>query len=126
MISHLDHLVLTVASLDVACSFYERALKFKRSDVPGMPTALQFGTCKINVHQVGHTFEPKAAKPTPGSADFCLITEQSLDDVAAHLRSENIPIEQGPIARKGAQGPMTSLYFRDPDGNLIEVSRYEA
>jgi catechol 2,3-dioxygenase-like lactoylglutathione lyase family enzyme len=126
MISHLDHLVLTVRSLAVTCSFYERVLGFKRSDAPGKPTALQFGACKINVHAVGHTFEPKAAQPMPGSADFCLITEQSLADIAEHLHSENIEIELGPIARTGARGSMTSLYFRDPDENLIEVSRYES
>jgi catechol 2,3-dioxygenase-like lactoylglutathione lyase family enzyme len=88
MISRLDHLVLTVQSVEATCAFYERVLRFTRADVPGKPTALQFGSCKINVHEVGHTFEPKAAHPTPGSADFCLITVEELEDVARHLRSE--------------------------------------
>ena len=124
MISHIDHLVLTVRSLDAACSFYERVLKFTRSDAPGKPTALHFGACKVNVHEVGHTFEPKAAAPTVGAADFCLITEESLDAIAQQLKTENVRIEVGPVERNGARGPMTSLYFRDPDGNLVEVSRY--
>ena len=85
---------------------------------------LHFGMCKINVHEVGHTFEPKATTPTPGAADFCLITEENLNDVADHLHSANITIEAGPVDRKGARGLMTSIYFRDPDGNLVEVSRY--
>jgi catechol 2,3-dioxygenase-like lactoylglutathione lyase family enzyme len=124
MITQIDHLVLTVASLDETCAFYERVLKFTRIDAPGKPTSLQFGECKINVHETAHTFEPKAFSPTPGSADFCLITEMSIDDVARHLQAENVVIEVGPIERQGARGPMTSLYFRDPDRNLIEVSRY--
>ena len=124
MISHLDHLILTVRSLEKTCSFYERVLKFTRSDTPGRPTALHFGSCKINVHEVGHSFEPKASIPTPGTADFCLITEESLDNLSRHLQSEDVEIEIGPVERNGARGAMTSLYFRDPDGNLIEVSRY--
>src|SRR5689334_23770862 len=124
MISHIDHLVLTVRSLEASCSFYERVLKFTRFDTPGKPTALHFGTCKINLHEIDHTFEPKAQAPTAGSADFCLVTDESLDDIAQHLRAENVRIEVGPVERNGARGPMTSLYFRDPDGNLVEVSRY--
>jgi catechol 2,3-dioxygenase-like lactoylglutathione lyase family enzyme len=76
------------------------------------------------VHEAGHTFEPKAENATPGSADFCLITEESIEEVARRLQSKNLVIEVGPIERKGARGAMTSLYFRDPDGNLVEVSRY--
>jgi catechol 2,3-dioxygenase-like lactoylglutathione lyase family enzyme len=126
MISHIDHLVVTVRSLEETCAFYQRVLKFTRSDTPGSPTALHFGACKINVHEVGHGFEPKAATPTPGSADFCLITEESLDSISQHLQSEDVTVEVGPVERKGARGPMTSLYFRDPDQNLIEVSRYSS
>jgi catechol 2,3-dioxygenase-like lactoylglutathione lyase family enzyme len=125
MISHIDHLVLTVRSLDATCAFYERALKMERIDTPGRPTALRFGSCKINVHEVGHTFEPKAASPTPGAADFCLIADEAIEAVEAHLRRENVAVEAGPIRRTGARGEMISLYFRDPDGNLVEVSRYE-
>jgi catechol 2,3-dioxygenase-like lactoylglutathione lyase family enzyme len=76
------------------------------------------------VHEVEHTFEPKATTSTPGAADFCLITEENLNDVADYLHSENVTIETDPVDRKGARGLMTLLYFRDPDGNLLEVSRY--
>jgi catechol 2,3-dioxygenase-like lactoylglutathione lyase family enzyme len=125
MISHIDHLVLTVRSLDATCRFYERALGFMRVDIPGQPTALTFGRQKINLHEVGRTFEPKAAAPTAGSGDFCLITEQAIENVRAHLETAGVAIELGPVKRTGAQGTMTSLYFRDPDGNLVEVSEYD-
>jgi len=124
MITHIDHLVLTVQSLERTCSFYERVLGFDRKDKPGKPTALSFGSCKINVHQIGHTFEPKAHAPTPGSGDFCLITDRSIEDLVEHLRSLDVPIEEGPLKRNGAQGEMMSVYFRDPDQNLVEVSHY--
>lgn len=126
MISHIDHLVLTVKSLEATCSFYQRVLGFTPVHASGKPTALQFGSCKINVHQVGHTFEPKAAAPTTGSGDFCLITEDSIDNFIKHLNDVRVPVEVGPIERIGARGPMTSVYFRDPDQNLVEVSRYKS
>ena len=124
MITHIDHLVLKVQSLERTCSFYERVLGFDRKDRPGKPTALSFGSCKINIHQIGHTFEPKAHAPTPGSGDFCLITDRSIEDLVEHLRSLDVPIEEGPLKRNGAQGEMMSVYFRDPDQNLVEVSHY--
>ena len=125
MISHIDHFVLTVRSLDATCRFYERVLGFMRVDIEGLPTALTFGHQKINLHEADHTFEPKAAKPTIGSGDFCLIADRPLSQLRAHLEAEGIAIELGPVKRTGAQGLMTSLYFRDPDGNLIEVSEYD-
>jgi catechol 2,3-dioxygenase-like lactoylglutathione lyase family enzyme len=124
MISHIDHLVLTVASLENTCSFYQRVLGFQRTDTPGKPTSLSFGTCKLNVHEVGHTFQPKANAPTPGSCDFCLITVDPVNKVLERLRSEGVAIEAGPNERNGAQGRMLSVYFRDPDQNLVEVSHY--
>jgi catechol 2,3-dioxygenase-like lactoylglutathione lyase family enzyme len=124
IIDHIDHFVLTVRSLDVTCAFYSACLGMKRVDTPGRPTALHFGTQKINVHEIDHTFEPKADKPTPGSADYCLITTISLDEVINRLQNHGVPIELGPVDRTGALGPMTSVYFRDPDHNLVEVSRY--
>ena len=124
MISHIDHLVLTVRSLEDTCSFYQRVLRFQRKDTPGKPTSLSFGSCKLNVHEIGHTFEPKAHAPTPGSADLCLITLEPIEKVSDHLRSEGVAIEAGPVHRNGAEGEMLSLYFRDPDQNLIEISRY--
>ncbi len=125
MISHIDHFVLTVRSIDASCQFYERVLGFMRVNIAGLPTALTFGHQKINLHQADHTFEPKAAAPTVGSGDFCLIADRPLSEFRAHLAAEGVAIELGPVQRTGAQGAMTSLYFRDPDGNLIEVSEYD-
>ncbi|ESY66063.1 virulence protein [Mesorhizobium sp. LNHC252B00] len=124
MIAGIDHFVLTVASLEVTCDFYQRVLGFERIDTPGRPTALAFGTQKINVHEVSRTFEPKAKAPTPGSGDFCLITDRPLGEVSTHLAANDVVVELGPVERVGARGPMISVYFRDPDGNLIEVSEY--
>lgn len=124
MIERIDHFVLTVASLDATCGFYQRVLGFERHDADGKPTALKFGRQKINVHQSDHTFEPKARMPTPGAGDFCLITTDTVDAVLARLKECDVLVEQGPVERNGAEGPMTSVYFRDPDGNLVEVSRY--
>src|SRR5437773_1850828 len=125
MIDRIDHFVLTVVSLDATCAFYGRVLGFKRVDAPGQPTALTFGIQKINVHEAGRTFDPKARKPTPGSADFCLISEVPLAEVRSRIEACGVAIEVGPVERTGAQGTMTSLYFRDPDGNLVEVSVYD-
>ena len=125
MISHIDHFVLTVRSLEATCAFYERVLGFRRVDTAGVPTALTFGKQKINVHEAGHTFEPKAKAPTPGSADFCLITDRPLQEFRDHLEACGVAVEVGPVARQGAQGAMISVYFRDPDGNLVEVSEYQ-
>jgi catechol 2,3-dioxygenase-like lactoylglutathione lyase family enzyme len=124
MIVGIDHFVLTVASLETTCTFYQRALGFERIDAPGRPTALAFGNQKINVHEARRTFEPKAKSPTPGSGDFCLITDRPLDEVRARLEANGVGVELGPVERVGAQGPMMSVYFRDPDGNLVEVSEY--
>lgn len=89
-------------------------------------TALRFGGQQINLHQVDRTFEPKALRPTPGSADLCFIVETPLDEVAAHLAAAGIAIELGPLPREGASGAFASLHLRDPDGNLIELSRIDA
>jgi catechol 2,3-dioxygenase-like lactoylglutathione lyase family enzyme len=125
MISRIDHFVLTVRSLETTCEFYERVLGFERLNAPGRPTALTFGHQKINIHELQNTFDPKAANPTPGAGDFCLITERTLAEVRSHIEACGVVIEVGPIKRSGAQGAMTSVYFRDPDGNLIEVSEYD-
>lgn len=123
-ISKIDHLVLTVASIDETCEFYRRVLGTQVIIFGDNRTALQFGQYKFNLHQRGNEFEPKAAKPMTGSADLCLITESGVDEIARHLKAENVEIELGPIARTGANGPITSFYIRDPDENLIEVATY--
>jgi catechol 2,3-dioxygenase-like lactoylglutathione lyase family enzyme len=125
-IDRIDHFVLTVASIDETCDFYQRVLGFVRHSPEGKPTSLSFGHQKINVHQASRTFDPKARRPTPGAADFCLVTPDPIDAVVEHLGQCGVTVEKGPIERTGAVGPMISVYFRDPDGNLVEVSRYLA
>ncbi|MBN8949938.1 MULTISPECIES: VOC family protein [unclassified Rhizobium] len=121
-IDHLDHLVLTVASIDESCDFYARVLGMGVETFGEGRKALTFGNQKINLHRAGHEFEPKAERPTPGSADLCFISTTPLDDIIAHLQAESVAIEDGPVRRTGATGPILSVYFRDPDRNLIEVS----
>ena len=122
-VTHLDHLVLTVRDIPATVAFYERALGFRSETVDGR-TALHFGSQKINLHQTGHEFEPKAERPTPGSGDLCFITRMPIADVVAHLERVGVPILEGPVERLGAVGEMESVYFRDPDGNLIEIASY--
>ncbi|WP_374200788.1 VOC family protein [Inquilinus sp. Marseille-Q2685] len=127
-IDHLDHLVLTVASIEATCDFYTQALGMQvetfGADTPegNRRKALRFGDQKINLHQAGHEFEPKALRPTPGSADLCFIAATPLEEVMAHLQRLGIAIEEGPVPRTGAAGPIRSIYLRDPDANLIEIS----
>jgi catechol 2,3-dioxygenase-like lactoylglutathione lyase family enzyme len=123
-IDRLDHLVLTVADIDATVDFYTRVLGMEAVTFGAGRTALAFGQSKINLHRAGHEFEPKAHRPTPGSADLCLITTDSLDGVVEDLVRHDVPIEEGPVERTGATGPILSVYFRDPDRNLIEVSTY--
>jgi catechol 2,3-dioxygenase-like lactoylglutathione lyase family enzyme len=124
MIDRIDHLVLTVRSIEATCDFYTRCLDFERVDTANGPTALRFGEQKINVHQSDRTFEPKARRPTEGSADLCLVASVPLTDVLDRLDQHQVAIELGPVERQGALGAMESIYFRDPDDNLVEVSRY--
>ncbi len=125
-LTSLDHLVLTVADIGATVSFYRDVLQMEPEDfTPSDGShrwALKFGTQKINLHQAGAEFEPKADAPTRGSADLCFLTDTPLDAWAAHLSAKNIPIEDGPVPRTGATGPLMSIYIRDPDGNLIEIS----
>ncbi|MCH7302924.1 VOC family protein [Acinetobacter sp. NIPH 1869] len=123
-ISHLDHLVLTVADIETTCKFYQSALNFEVIHFGENRKALQFGNQKINLHQVGKEFEPKALRPTSGSADLCFIAETPLNEVMAHLEAQQIEIIEGPIERTGAVGEILSVYLRDPDQNLIEISNY--
>jgi len=124
-ITGLDHIVLTVRSIARTCEFYKRALGAEVITFGEGRIALQLGDNKINLHEVGKEFEPKAAMPTPGSGDICLITTVPLADVAKHLHAQGIEIEEGPVARTGARGPIMSLYIRDPDKNLVEIASYD-
>jgi catechol 2,3-dioxygenase-like lactoylglutathione lyase family enzyme len=124
-ISRLDHLVLTVKSVDTTCNFYSRVLGMKVALFGKGRVSIGFGQQKINLHQLGKEFEPKAHVPTTGSADLCFITETPLDQARAHIESEDVKIIEGPVTRTGALGTIRSIYFRDPDLNLIEVSNYE-
>jgi len=124
----LDHIVLTVNDIEETAKFYERALGFEREffrGPEGQPRhALRFGKQKINLQDRASDTPTKAAAPTFGSSDFCLIVTVPLDEVLAHLRAENIPLVAGPVPRQGALGALRSAYFRDPDGNLVEVAEY--
>jgi catechol 2,3-dioxygenase-like lactoylglutathione lyase family enzyme len=125
-VDRIDHLVLTVADIDATCDFYRRVLGMERVEFGPEPrVALAFGEQKINLHQAGAEFEPKAMHPAPGSADLCFITTGSMEDLIVQLKSSGIEITEGPVPRTGALGPMTSVYLRDPDGNLIEIARYD-
>jgi catechol 2,3-dioxygenase-like lactoylglutathione lyase family enzyme len=122
-IKRLDHLVLTVQDISVTCDFYRCVLGMDVVAFGDDRKALRFGRQKINLHQAGAEFEPKARQPTPGSADLCLIAKQEIDEIIDHLSEQRIPVLEGPVERTGAEGPIMSVYFNDPDGNLIEISR---
>jgi catechol 2,3-dioxygenase-like lactoylglutathione lyase family enzyme len=121
-IDHLDHLVLTVADVDATSAFYAKVLGMAPLTFGQGRKAMAFGAQKINLHQAGREFRPCAASPLPGSADLCFITRMPLDAALLHVRSCGVTIEAGPVGRTGATGPIRSFYFRDPDGNLIEVA----
>lgn len=124
MITAIDHFVLTVRSVEETIAFYQRVLGIGHEREPDRPVALRFGEQKINLHQTDRTFEPKASEPTPGAGDFCLVSDQPIEETLDRLEREGVAIEFGPVDRQGARGPMISVYFRDPDGNLIEVGHY--
>lgn len=125
-LTHLDHLVLTVADIPTTVAFYGAVLGMQAETFTvadgTQRHALMFGRSKINLHQRGQEFEPKAAQATAGSADLCFLTGTPLEEWVAHLHATGTSIEQGPVARTGATGPLMSVYIRDPDGNLIEIS----
>ncbi len=121
-ISHLDHLVLTVSDIENTVQFYQQVLGMKKTVFSDKRVALSFGMQKINLHQAGREFEPKAATPGPGSADLCFITTTSLAKAMAHVQQCGIEIIEGPVERTGARNRLRSFYIRDPDGNLIEIA----
>jgi catechol 2,3-dioxygenase-like lactoylglutathione lyase family enzyme len=121
-IDALDHVVLTVRDMERTCEFYSRILGMQVVEFQGDRKALKFGAQKFNLHQAGSEFEPKAAVPTPGSIDLCLLTSVPMNDVLEHLQLNGVAIVEGPVHKTGAVGALLSVYMRDPDGNLIEVS----
>jgi catechol 2,3-dioxygenase-like lactoylglutathione lyase family enzyme len=125
-IDRIDHFVLTVADVEATCAFYQRVLGMAVVSFGNGRKALTFGQQKINLHTHGREFEPKADRPTPGSADFCLITDVPLAEVVAHLGAQGVTLVAGPVPRTGATGSIVSIYFRDPDGNLVEVANLAA
>lgn len=122
MIGSLDHLVLTTAHREACIDFYTRVLGMTLQQFGAGRIAFQFGSQKINLHEKGREFEPKAALPTPGALDLCFIADRPLDEVIAHLADLNVPIIEGPVERTGAVSRLRSIYLRDPDQNLIEIS----
>ncbi|WIM84400.1 VOC family protein [Gallibacterium anatis] len=123
-ITHLDHLVLTVKDIDVSVAFYQK-LGMKKQLFLGGRVALQFGQQKINLHQLGKEVEPKAKQVQAGSADLCFIVSEPLEQVLDYLKEQHLSIEEGIVERTGAVGKIRSIYLRDPDGNLIELSNYQ-
>lgn len=124
-IERIDHVVLTVKNMEVSCRFYSQVLGLKVVHFAQDRKGLAFGTQRINLHEAGKEFEPKALNPTPGSSDLCFITPLGIEEVLAHLDKLGVPIIQGPVARTGATGTLQSVYIRDPDGNLIEIGTYK-
>ncbi|XP_042306818.1 glyoxalase domain-containing protein 5 [Sceloporus undulatus] len=124
LIHHLDHLVMTVRNIEDTVAFYTQVLGMEIVYFKGTRRALHFGNQKINLHELGKEFEPKAQHSTPGSLDICLITEVPLEQLMERLKACGVKIEEGPVSRTGAMGPITSIYLRDPDQNLLEISNY--
>jgi catechol 2,3-dioxygenase-like lactoylglutathione lyase family enzyme len=122
MITNLDHLVLTVRDLDATVRFYGERLGMRLETFGDGRKALHFGSQKINLHLAGQEFEPKADRPTPGSADLCFLSGTPVEDLATHLKGLGLRLIEGPVGRTGASGPLRSIYLRDPDGNLIEIA----
>jgi len=123
-LQRLDHFVLTVQDIATTCGFYTRALGMEVVTFGAGRTALRFGQQKINLHEVGKEYKPNAARPTPGSGDLCFLSDRPLAEWINHLRALGVTIEEGPAKKTGALGPIESIYVRDPDRNLVEISNY--
>jgi catechol 2,3-dioxygenase-like lactoylglutathione lyase family enzyme len=126
LVSRIDHFVLTVADVEATCAFYGKALGMETVTFSGGRKGLAFGEQKINLHRHGSEFVPHARAIAPGSGDFCLTSTVPLEEIIAHLAAAGVAIEEGPVAKTGARSKLRSVYFRDPDGNLVEVSEYPA
>jgi catechol 2,3-dioxygenase-like lactoylglutathione lyase family enzyme len=124
MIDHIDHIVLTTRDLDGCVRFYTEILGMKLEKFSEKRLALKFGNQKINLHEWGKEFEPRAHVAAPGTLDLCFIASVPLDKVMQRFGEKKIPILEGPVKKTGAMGPMMSVYVRDPDLNLVEISVY--
>jgi catechol 2,3-dioxygenase-like lactoylglutathione lyase family enzyme len=124
-IERIDHLVLTVKNIEASCAFYTKVLGMKEHMFQGGRKAVTFGNQKINFHEYGKEFEPKALHPVPGCADLCFITRDPIAQIMSHLEICRVKVIEGPLERTGAMGPMTSIYIQDPDQNLIEIAVYQ-
>ena len=120
----IDHFVLTVEDVEATCAFYADHLGVEVVAFGEGRTALQFEDRKIDLHAAGNEYEPKAARPTPGAGDFCVTTDTPIETVERELREAGVEVVEGPVEWNGALGPMTSVYVRDPDGNLVEIAEY--
>ncbi|BAY85379.1 glyoxalase/bleomycin resistance protein/dioxygenase [Calothrix parasitica NIES-267] len=123
-INRIDHLVLTVGNIEATCNFYSKVLGMEVVTFGNDRKALQFGEQKINLHEAGKEFEPKALHPIPGSADICFISDEPVAQIKNHIISCGVDILEGPVTRTGSTGSIESIYLRDLDGNLIEISNY--
>lgn len=120
----IDHFVLTVSDVERTCEFYERVLDCEVVTFGAGRKALRFGDQKVNLHPAGWDHEPKADRPATGAGDFCVLVGTSIEEVASELRQEGVELVEGPVEKTGTRGPIDSVYFRDPDGNLVEVAKY--
>lgn len=123
-VEDLDHLVLNVADIGTTCRFYRRVLGMTPFTFGNGRTALSFGNRKINLYETGQPYSPKPDKPLPGTAELCFLSRTPVVELLDHLKAEKVEVVEGPVRREGALGPITSVYFRDPDGNMIEVANY--
>ncbi|WP_419763520.1 MAG: VOC family protein [Arcobacter sp.] len=123
-INHLDHLVLTVKDINKTVEFYTQILGMEKEIFKGSRIALKYGNQKINLHELGNEFEPKAFNVKDGSADLCFIVDTKIEEVKEFLESKNVEIIEGIVPRTGAMGNIKSIYIRDPDMNLVELSNY--
>jgi len=124
-IDRLDHIVITAFDVDRTIDFYSKVMGMEPITFAGEVTSMHFGRQKINLHQAGREFEPKALKPAPGTIDLCFIATTPLAEVIENVKACGVAIVEGPVPKTGALGPMQSVYLRDPDGNLIEISNYD-
>ncbi|MEM7714568.1 MAG: VOC family protein [Cyanobacteria bacterium P01_A01_bin.68] len=123
-VNRIDHLVLTVGNIEATCNFYHQVLGMEVITFGNDRKALKFGEHKINLHEAGNEFEPKALHPIPGSADICFISDEPVAQIKTHIISCGVDIMEGPVTRTGSTGSIESIYLRDLDGNLIEISNY--